>query len=151
MTCLYHYTNQFWYFLGYLPWQNANKMHLLHKYVKHVSGIQLQCLRFLATKYEQFLLAKTTSSPLLQFFYSYLITFCFSDGIFISYRSSQSQAKENSRKPDLRQGPTVQYHELPIMFVNANYNNTMFTITDHKGITPLDFLCAIGISALHRM
>ena len=33
------------------------------------------------------------------------------------------------------------------MFVNANYNNTMFTITDHKGITPLDFLFPISISS----
>jgi len=83
--------------LGYLPWQNGSKMHLLHNYIRNLSGIQMKCMRFLATK------------------------------------PPRSQTKENSRKPDLKQGPTVQYHELPIMFVNANYNNTMFTITDHKG------------------
>ena len=41
--------------------------------------------------------------------------------------------KKEGEKPDLKSGPGVAYHETPIMFVNANYNNTMFSITDHKG------------------
>ena len=54
--------------------------------------------------------------------------------IFPENRNKKDLKKIAGRKPNIKQGPEVLYHELPIMFVNANYNNTMFTITDHQGM-----------------
>ena len=59
---------------------------------------------------------------------------------FIFCRPTKPDEKNGTGRPDLRQGATVQYHELPIMFVHANYNNTLFTITDHNGKLSSPFL-----------
>ena len=97
----------------------------------------MQYIRLLGTKYEKFLTIFTIY-PFLQYILFLqlllishkLMTFV---AMFFS-RPSQARKKNDSGKLDIKQGPTIQYHELPIIFVNANYNNTMFTITDHRGI-----------------
>eukprot|EP00794_Sanderia_malayensis_P009819 gene9819-10827_t len=62
--------------------------------------------------------------------------FVFKRFLASSRRSSKKiniASKNEALKPELKLGPAVMYHELPIIFVNATYNNTMFTITDHNG------------------